>query len=116
MHEPPMMPAGGHLHGMPRMGNGQQQYRVQQMRASDPAGFGSQQRQQGGMAFMPQHTQDPGIQQQQQGGFGANAPPATAPEPPTTGRLGGRSQRAAAQAARGTSFANAADPFSYMDD
>lgn len=115
MRDPTMMPGGSHLDGMLHMGNGQQ-YRVHQMRPSDPAAFAAQPRQPDGMAYMQQHPQDPGIQQQQQQqqqqqGFGA-APNANA----ETTRPGGRTQRAAAQAARGRSFANAADPFTYMDD
>lgn len=112
MRDPTMMSGRSHL--MPQMGNGQQ-YRVQQMRTSDPAAFGGQPRQQDGMAYMPQRPQDPSIQQQQQGGLGA-APTVTASAAPTLTRPGGRSQRAAAQAARGTSFANAADPYTFMDD
>ena len=114
MGEPAMMSSGSHMHGVSQMGNGQmgngQQYRVHQMRTSDPSGFVAQQRMQ---EYLPQHAPDASMQPQQRGNFG------TAPSANTnaaSGRPGGRTQRAAAQAARGRSFAAAADPFTYMDD
>jgi hypothetical protein len=112
LRDPTMMSGGGHLHDMSHMGGGPQ-YRAPQMRTSDPAAFGGQQRQDG-MSFMSTHPQDMGPQQQQQLGFG-NAQNADSNASQGT-RLGGRSQRAAAAAARGRSFAAAADPFAYMDD
>ena len=104
MRETSLLSEGAQYHGMAHMGNGQQ-YRVQQMRTSD-SGFGAQPRQDG-MGYMQQHSQDLGIQQSQ-GGFGAAQNTVTATRT-------GRSQRAAAQASRGRSYAERNDPFGYMD-